>query len=128
MTGLLSLIGLLTPRVSAAVIEQLGTGAPGIDNMWGQFKQIFPHTDLGSQGLAFVILMVTNIILRFIGGIAVLMIIYGGIRMIMTVYDENSHGEAKKIVLSACIGLVLTVLADAIVMYVISVVQLATGG
>ena len=128
MITFISLIGLIIPRASAAVIEQLGQGAPGIDNMWGQLKQTFPHTDMGSGGFAFVILMVTNIILRFIGGIAVLMIVYGGIRMIMTVYDEASHTEAKKIVISACVGLVLVVLSDAIVMYVVSVLQTASGG
>ena len=128
MITFISLIGLIIPRASAAVIEQLGSGAPGIDNMWGQLKQVFPHTDMGSGGFAFVILMVTNIILRFIGGIAVLMIVYGGIRMIMTVYDEASHTEAKKIVISACVGLVLVVLSDAIVMYVVSVLQTASGG
>ena len=128
MIAFTSLLGTMIPRASAAVIEQLGQGAPGIDGMWDQLKQTFPHTDMGSGGLAFLLLMLTNMILRFIGGIAVLMIVYGGIRMIMTVYDENSHGEAKKIVISACVGLILTMLADAVVMYVIYLLQMATGG
>ena len=115
-------------RAEAASIEQLGSGSPGIDAMWSQLKQTFPHTDLGSGGLNFIILMLTNIILRFIAGIAVLMIVYAGIRMIMTVADENAHSEAKKIVLYACLGLILTIGADAIVMYVLSVVQAATAG
>ena len=76
----------------------------------------------------FVILLVTNLILRFIGGLAVLMIMYGGIRMIMTVADENAHGEAKKIVLYSCLGLILTIGADAIILYVMRVVQMAAGG
>lgn len=120
-------IGTLVPRAHAA-IEQLGSRSPGIDAMWAQLKQVFPHTDYGSQGFAFLILLFTNFILRFIGGVAVLMIIYGGIRMITTVADENAHGEAKKIVQYACIGLVLTIAADAIVLYVMSVVRLASGG
>ena len=128
MDTFLSLTGILIPRARAAVIEQLGSGAPGIDDMWAQLKQVFPHTDMGSQGLAFILLMITNLILRFIGGIAVLMIVYGGIRMIMTVYDENSHAEAKKIVISSCVGLILVVATDAIILYVMGVVKLATGG
>lgn len=128
MHALLTLIGLTVSRAHAAVIEQLGSGSPGIDTMWGQLKQLFPHTDLGSGGLAFILLLITNIILRFIGGIAVLMIVYGGIRMIMTVADENAHTEARKIVLYAAAGLVLAIGADAIVLYVMSVVKLASGG
>ena len=112
----------------AAAIEQLGSGAPGIDAMWGELKGIFPHTDIGSGGLAFVVLMMTNFILRFIGGVAVLMIVYAGIRMIMSVADENAHTEAKKIVMFASIGLILAIGADAIVLYVMNVVRMAVGG
>lgn len=118
----------LVPRAHAAVIEQIGAGSPGIDGMWDDLKNIFPHTDLGTQGLAFVLLMFTNFILRFIGGVAVLIIIYGGIRMTMTVADENAHGEAKKIVLYACLGLILTIGADGIVLYVMELVRVASGG
>lgn len=128
MVFIKSIFVIVMSRAHAAVIEQIGAGAPGIDNMWADLKSIFPHTDLGSQGLAFVILMFTNLILRFIGGIAILMIMYGGIRMIMTVADENAHGEAKKIVLYSCLGLILTIGADGIVMYVMRLVQLVSGG
>lgn len=128
MTSLFSLIGSWVGSVSAASIEQLGSGAPGIDGMWGQLKQLFPHTDLGGEGLAFIVLMFINIILRFIGGIAVLMIVYAGIRMMMTVADENAHMEAKKIVLFAGLGLIFAIGADAIVMYVMTVVRAASGG
>ena len=128
MLSIFSLVGLFVPPARASAIEQLGSGSPGIDQMWGGMKQLFPHTDMGSGGLQFVLLLATNLILRFIGGIAVLMIVYGGIRMIMTVADENAHGEAKKIVMYACMGLVLTIGADAIVMYVMNVTRLATGG
>ncbi len=128
MTSLIALIGSLIPGASASAIEQLGSGSPGIDEMWGNLKQLFPHTDMGSGGLTFVTLMIANIILRFIGGIAVLIIVYGGIRMMMTVADENAQAESKKIIMYACIGLVLTIAADAIVLYVMNVVRLATGG
>lgn len=118
----------MIPRASASAIEQLGQGSPGIAAMWMDLKTIFPHTDYGSSGFAFIVLLITNIILRFIGGAAVLMIVYGGIRMTMTVADENAHGEAKKIVLYACLGLVLVIATDAIVLYVMRVVQMASGG
>ncbi len=128
MIRFLSIIGMVIPRAHAAVIEQLGSGAPGIDRMWMEVKSFFPHTDLGSQGFNFVILLAINLILRFIGGLAVLIIMYGGIRMIMTVADETAHGEAKKIVMYACLGLILTIGADGIILYVMRVVQMGAGG
>ena len=128
MRVLSALLGSVIPRARAAVIERLGAGAPGINGMWADLKSMFPHTDMGTFGLNFVILMFTNLILRFIGSVAVLMIIYGGIRMTMTVADENAHGEAKKIVMYACLGLILTIGADGIVMYVMTVVRAASGG
>lgn len=128
MHVLFSLLGTLIEHAQATNIEQLGSGAPGIDAMWFELKSIFPHTDYGSGGFAFLMLLVTNIILRFIGGIAVLIIVYGGIRLIMTVADENAHAEAKKIVLYAGLGLVLVIAADAIILYVMSLLQVATGG
>ena len=128
MRTLLSLLGLAVSRAHASTIEQLGAGMPGIDQMWRELKQFFPFTDLGSRGLAFIVLRMINIVLRFIGGIGVLMIVYGGIRMIMTVQSEENATQARNIVLYACIGLILTILADAVVLYVLSVVKLATGG
>lgn len=122
------LSGVLLPSARAAVIEQLGAGAAGIDNMWNEIKSFFPHTDMGSGGLAFVLLLFTNLILRFIGAVAVLMIMYGGIRMTMTIADENAHGEAKKIVLYSCLGLILAIGADAIVLYVMRLVWAAASG
>jgi hypothetical protein len=109
----------------ASSIEQLGSGSPGIDSMWGELKQIFPHTDYGSQGLAFIILMITNIILRLLAGGAVLMIVYAGIRMITG--GEEGLGEAKKAVTYALVGLVGALIADAVVNYVIRLVTLAVG-
>ncbi len=121
-------LGFAQGRAHASSIEQIGAGSPGIDSMWAQLKQTFPHTDMGSGGLLFVVLMLANIILRFIAGIAVLMVVYGGIRMIMTVADENAHSEAKKIIIYACLGLVLCIGTDAIVIYVQTMVKLAAGG
>ena len=121
------LAGFLTQIAHATNIEQLGAGSPGIDAMWTDLKGIFPHTDYAQGGAAFLMLLATNIILRFIGGIAVLMVVYGGIRMMMTVADENGHTEAKKIVMYAGIGLILVLATDAIVVYVMQLLELAVG-
>ncbi len=124
---LLTVAAASVPAVVLADIDQIGSNAPGISQMWSDIKCAFPHTDLGAQGFTFVLARMVDIILRFIGGGAVLMIIYGGIRMMMTVADENSHSEAKKVVLYACLGLILAIMADAIVLYTISLVESAAG-
>ena len=129
ISSLLSAIGSwIAQPAFASTIEQLGAGSPGIDAMWTDLKNLYPHTDQANAGLTFLTLLITNVILRFIGGIAVLLIMYGGIRMMMTVADENAHGEAKKIVMYACLGLVFVMSTDAIVLYFMRLVQLAAGG
>lgn len=118
---------LLFPLAAHATIEQLAADAPGISGMWGDIGKIFPHTGFGASGFAYVLVTMIDIILRFIGGLAVLMIIFGGIRMMMTVADENSHSEAKKIVMYACLGLILAIMGDGIISYVVSLVGSAAG-
>ena len=121
MHSLLPIIGsvlrfvLTVPSALATNVETLGSGAPGIDEMWSMMKETFPHTDVGADGLSFVALRITDIILRTIGGLAVAMIMYGGIKMIAQ--SEEGFGEAKKIVLYAVMGLILAIVADAVVIY-----------
>jgi hypothetical protein len=65
----------------------------------------------------------TNILDTFtflIGGIAVLMIIIGGIRYITSAGDQNGITAAKNTILYAVIGLVVAMLAYSIVHFVIS--------
>lgn len=125
---LLSVLSGLIPSAHAAVIEQIGTDGAGIGEMWAEILSIFPHTGYGSMGLSFLIAKITSLILRFIGGIAVLFVIYAGIRMMMTVGDEGAFEEAKKTLTYAAIGLVLVLGTDAIITYVLTVVEQAAGG
>ncbi len=121
------LTGLL-PIAHASSIEQLGSGSPGIDAMWAALQSNFPHTDVGSGGLALVALSITNFILRMIGALAVLIIIYAGIRMIISHGSEEGFTEAKKILTYTVLGLILVLCADAIVTYVMTVLMSAAGG
>jgi hypothetical protein len=110
-----SLIGHIVPKVFARNIETLGSGTPGIDQMWDMITSVFPHTDIGSDGLAFVLLKITDFILKTIGGLAVVMLIYGGIKMITG--GEEGLGEGKKIIMYSLIGLIAAMVADAVVVY-----------
>ena len=63
---------------------------------------------------------VTNIMLYVIGGVAVLMLIVGGIRYVVSSGDQNAVTGAKNTILYAVIGLVVAVLAYAAVNFVSS--------
>ncbi len=63
---------------------------------------------------------VTNTILYIVGIIAVIMLIIGGIRYVISGGDSKKVTDAKNTVLYAIIGLVIAFLAFAIVNFVIS--------
>lgn len=62
---------------------------------------------------------ITNFLLMAIGVIAVIMIIIGGIRYAVSGGDENGTRAAKDTILFAVIGLVVALLAYAIVSFVL---------
>ena len=62
---------------------------------------------------------VTNTILYFVGIIAVIMLIWGGIRYVVSGGDAKKVTDAKNTILYAIIGLVISFLAYAIVQFVI---------
>ena len=63
---------------------------------------------------------VTNIILYIVGIIAVIMLIVGGVKYVISGGDSKKVTDAKNTVLYAIIGLVVCFLAFAIVNFVIS--------
>lgn len=123
-TFLSTVASLIFPKALADNIKTLGSGAPGIDQMWGIVKNTFPHTDEGSNGVPFLALMVADFILKIIGALAVLMIIYGGLKMIFTA--EEGLNEAKKILLYAVLGLIAALCAQAAVTFAMQVINAAS--
>lgn len=63
---------------------------------------------------------VTNVILYIVGIVAVIMLIIGGIRYVVSGGDSKKVTDAKNTVLYAIIGLVISFFAFAIVNFVIS--------
>ena len=63
---------------------------------------------------------IVNIMLFIIGAIAVIMIIYGGIRYVTSGGDSSSVKAAKDTILYAVIGLIVAILAYAIVNFVVT--------
>lgn len=81
-------------------------------------KDLFGNTGVFKQ--------VTNTILYIVGIIAVIMLIIGGIKYVISGGDSKKVTDAKNTVLYAIIGLVIAFLAFAIVNFVISALPSAS--
>lgn len=71
-------------------------------------------------GDASVFSRVTNVLLFIIGAIAVIMLIIGGIRYVVSGGDQNQVTAAKNTILYAIIGIIVAVLAYAAVRFVLT--------
>ncbi len=63
---------------------------------------------------------VTNALLMIAGAVAVIMIIVGGIQFALSAGDDGKTKTARSIIANAVIGLVITILAFAIVNFIIN--------
>ena len=71
---------------------------------------------------------ITNILLFIIGAIAVIMLIIGGVRYVVSAGDQNAVTSAKNTILYAIIGIVVAFLAYAAVNFVSNQLQNGTNG
>ena len=109
LTITLSLAGLSSVSAKGIVTLQEGAEAARCDGC--------PRDLFGDAG---VFKQVTNTILYIVGIIAVIMLIIGGIKYVISGGDSKKVTDAKNTVLYAIIGLVIAFLAFAIVNFVIS--------
>ena len=112
LIGLLLAIGvtatLALPEIaSAAPVDEIrrGTQGVGAGNDGG---------DLGTQ-----IQAIVNMLLFLLGAIAVVMIVIGGMRYTTSNGDSSSTKAAKDTILYAVIGLIIAIMAYAIVNFVV---------
>lgn len=76
--------------------------------------------DEGTRGFSTLIKRVINVFSVVIGSIAVIMIIIGGFRYIISGGDSSATKSAKDTIMYAVIGLVIVLFAQVIVIFVIS--------
>lgn len=112
MLGLV-VVPALTQNVSAMTLQE-GAEAARCDECPGEL--------FGDNG---VFKKVTNVILYIVGIIAVIMLIIGGIKYVISGGDAKKVTDAKNTILYAIIGLVIAFLAFAIVNFVISALPTA---
>ncbi|MFA5022276.1 MAG: pilin [Patescibacteria group bacterium] len=86
------------------------------------------YTGLGTKDIRQGIMNVVNVLLGFLGILAIVIILWGGFRWLTSGGNEEKVGEAKKIITAGIIGLVIIFTAYAIASFVISQLLTATGG
>ena len=109
-TGLGAFTCLFSSRLLASATSvQEGANAARADGM--------PTELIGDNG---VFSRITNTVLLIVGLISVIMLVYGGLRYILSGGDSKKVTDAKNTVLYAIIGLIISLLAYAIVNFVLN--------
>jgi hypothetical protein cdiviTM7_00647 len=116
-TGLGAFACLFSSRLLASATSvQEGANAARADGM--------PTELIGDNG---VFSRITNTVLLIVGLISVIMLVYGGLRYILSGGDSKKVTDAKNTILYAIIGLIISMLAYAIVHFVLnSVIGVST--
>lgn len=114
ITGIAALFTLLAGKAMAITVQE-GAEIARADGM--------PTDLIGAEG---VLTRISNVILMIVGSISVVMLIYGGFRYIISGGDSKKVTDAKNTILYAIIGLVICILAYAIVNFVIASVASTT--
>lgn len=76
------------------------------------------NTDLFGEGGVFTTII--NVLLFLIGVMSVIMLIYGGVQYVISSGDSGKVNSAKNTILYAIVGLVVAILAYAIVRFVVT--------
>lgn len=71
---------------------------------------------------------ITNVMLYLVGAVSVIMLIIGGIRYVISGGDSTAVSGAKNTILYAIVGIVVSILAYAVVSFVIGSFSGTTGG
>lgn len=107
-TGVCTTLTLCAGKAMALTVQE-GAEAARADGM--------PAELIGPEG---VFTHITNIALGIIGAIAVIMLVWGGFRYIISGGDSKKVTDAKNTILYAIVGLIIAVLAYAIVNFVLN--------
>lgn len=106
---------LLVPAVAnACVIDSTNPVGSGSECSRNESQ---PSNIAGEDG---VLKTITNVLLFIIGAVSVIMIIYGGITYVTSGGNSTRVQSAKNTILYAVVGLIVAILAYAVVNFVIS--------
>lgn len=114
--------------VAASVLTPLTASALSLmDVIDGNYRGEGQPTELFDGGAA-IVPRVINLMLFIVGVLAVIMLIWGGIRYVISGGDATKVKDAKNTILYAIVGLIVAILGYAVVNWVISIVGAGAGG
>lgn len=119
---------LLVALVAAAGVSLIGQSASALslmDVFSGPYRGEGQPTSL-FDGSTAIVPRVINLMLFIVGVLAIFMMIYGGIRYVLSGGDNGKVKDAKNTILYAIVGLIVAILGYAIVNWVVSVVGSGT--
>lgn len=117
--GVTASVGLFaSPVAQAQAANCTGDASGGISGGAGCAKGTGQQTDLFGQTGVFK--TITNVMLYVIGAISVIMLIIGGIRYVVSGGDSAAVTSAKNTILYAVVGIVVAILAFALVNFVVT--------
>ena len=105
------------PAAHAAFDKGLSDGATSAQ---GKDQQGDAASLFGEGGQGGIFRTITNVLLFLIGAISVIMLIVGGIRYVVSGGDSTAVTNAKNTILYAIVGIVVAILAFAVVNFVIT--------
>lgn len=111
LTGIATILTLSAGKAMALTVQE-GAEAARADGM--------PADLVGPEG---VFTQITNTVLYIVGAISVLMLIWGGLRYVISGGDSKKITDAKNTVLYAILGLVIAIFAYAIVNFVLNAIN-----
>jgi hypothetical protein len=118
-------LALALPSVPAMAVGENCSGAGGAQQGANCAQgSNTPNTLFGPNS---VFVTVVNTLLFVIGAVAVIMLVYGGIRYTISGGDQKAVTDAKNTILYAVIGIIVAVMAYAIVNFVLTSLSSGTG-
>lgn len=114
-------------RIFSAVLTLAVLAVPAVASAQvstGNFGATF---GLGTADLESTVVKIVQWVLGFLGLIAVIMILYGGFMWMTAGGNEDKVATAKKIITAAVIGLIVVLLAWAVVIFVVGQTNNWTG-
>ena len=118
-TGIGAALTLLAGRAMAATSEVTNVANPAEAGAQAARGNGTPTELIGSNG---VFTRITNTVLYAVGIISVIMLIYGGLRYVVSGGDSKKVTDAKNTIIYAIIGLIVAILSYAIVNFVINAI------
>lgn len=111
----LSVAGAVVPAAGAISLREGANSAQGDD----QAGCLFGNEGIACDGKTPLFKLITNVLLFIIGAVSVIMLVIGGIRYTVSAGDSSAVTAAKNTIMYAIIGIIVALLAFAVVNFVI---------